>query len=237
MDVQEPIVRKKLSHEVRDRLLQMIEAGQFKPGDRLPSEHELMSSFQVGRPAVREALQSLESMNLVVIQHGERARVSEPSAEGLIAQIEPATRQLLNASSQNLEHLKEARQAFETGIVRIAIQKRTPEQIQRLKDAVESMRSSKGTPNFREYDKQFHTILAEMTGNPILLASSKAFLKWLSGFYQNLLEVKGLEDLTIEEHEEIAKYVESGDVEKAVQAVSDHILRVNALYNCHTNSN
>lgn len=229
-------MRKKLAHEVRDRLLQMIEARQLKPGDRLPSEHELMNSFQVGRPAVREALQSLENMNLLVIQHGERAKVRKPSAEGLIAQIEPATRQLLNSSAQNLEHLKEARQAFETGVVRIAIQKKTPEQIQRLKDAVENMRSFKGTSSFREHDKSFHIILAEMTGNPILLATSKAFLKWLSGFYQNLLEVKGLEELTIEEHEEILKHVELGDSEKAVQAVSNHILRVNALYNRHTSA-
>ena len=53
----DPIQRRKLYQEVLDRLMHRIEAGEFAPGDHLPSERELMEVYGVGRVAVREALQ------------------------------------------------------------------------------------------------------------------------------------------------------------------------------------
>ena len=55
----ERIARRKLSHEVRERLLARIRSGEFEVGSWLPSERDFMQSFGVGRPAVREALQDL----------------------------------------------------------------------------------------------------------------------------------------------------------------------------------
>ena len=66
-----PIQRRKLSDSVQDRVLSMIKSGDLAPGSPLPSERELMSSFAVGRPAIREALQNLQRMGLVEIRHGE----------------------------------------------------------------------------------------------------------------------------------------------------------------------
>jgi len=57
--VSEPIVRKKLSDEVFARLKHMIETGELKAGDDMPSERELMERYGVGRPAIREAMQAL----------------------------------------------------------------------------------------------------------------------------------------------------------------------------------
>ena len=55
----EKISRRKLSDQVLDRLRDMIRRGELKAGDVMPSERALMERFGVGRPAVREALQSL----------------------------------------------------------------------------------------------------------------------------------------------------------------------------------
>ena len=63
----EPIVRRKLSDEVFARLKRMIESGELQPGDEMPSERTLMERFQVGRPAIREAMQALANMGLVEI--------------------------------------------------------------------------------------------------------------------------------------------------------------------------
>lgn len=56
-----PIARRKLGEQVLEQLLLMIESGAVKPGDALPSERDLMATYGVGRPAVREALQALQS--------------------------------------------------------------------------------------------------------------------------------------------------------------------------------
>ena len=70
-----------------DRLLQRIRNGEWGPGDQLPSERELMETYGVGRPAIREAQQDLARSGILEIAHGERARVALPTADDLINQI------------------------------------------------------------------------------------------------------------------------------------------------------
>jgi DNA-binding FadR family transcriptional regulator len=76
--VSEVIQRRKLFHEVADRLQSAILSGALQVGEALPSERELMERYGVGRPAIREALLSLERAGLIVISGGERARVARP---------------------------------------------------------------------------------------------------------------------------------------------------------------
>ena len=100
-----PIPRRKLSHEVLDRLLPRIRSGEFPVNALLPSERDLMASLGVGRPAVREALQALERMGVVSIVHGEGARVLPLSANQVMNQVSDAAMHLLSGSSDLLEHL------------------------------------------------------------------------------------------------------------------------------------
>lgn len=236
MDKSEPIKRRKLSHEIRDRLLKMIQVGELKEGDRMPSEHELMERYSVGRPAVREALQTIENMGLISIQHGERAKVKKVTVEDILIQIDSTTRHILSSSLQNVEHLREARQVFEAGVVILATQRASSNCIAKLKKKLEVMHVSKNNrAEFLKADQDFHTTIAEISGNPILLAVSKAMFKWLSeshrDYEQNLLGVPELEDLTLKEHEAIFEHISKGDATGAANSISDHILRVNKLYN------
>ena len=227
----DPIPRRKLSHEVRDRLLQMIESGELSPGDKMPSEHELMEFFQVGRPAVREARQALENMGLLSIHHGERATVRIPTAQGVIEQMDLVTRQLLMNSHENVQHLKEARQVFEAGVVSLACQRATPEELEKLEKQLHKMRDSMTNQGkFLRADQRFHLILADMSKNPIFSSVLRALFRWLQDYHQGLLGVEGLEELTLREHQEIFDHVKVGDSVGAARAVSNHILRVNSLY-------
>ncbi|MFO1050368.1 MAG: GntR family transcriptional regulator, partial [Geminicoccaceae bacterium] len=125
MIASEPIRRRKLSHEVLDRLLTRITRGELAAGDHLPSERDLMTLYGVGRPAVREALQALERMGFLTITHGERARIVAPTARTMIDQVALSARHLLSTSPTSLEHLKDARVFFETGMVRLAAERAT----------------------------------------------------------------------------------------------------------------
>jgi DNA-binding FadR family transcriptional regulator len=231
----EPIKRRKLSHEIIDRLIDMIQTGELQEGDRMPSEHEIMERYGVGRPAVREALQTIENMGLISIQHGERARVKKVTAEDVLGQIDSTTRHLLSSSSQNVEHLLEARQIFEAGVVILATQRASSNCIAKLKKKLEAMRNAKGDrAKFLKNDQDFHTTIAEISGNPILQAVSNAMFRWLSeshrDYERNLLGVPELEDLTLKEHEAIFEHISKGDANGAAKSISDHILRVNKLY-------
>ena len=227
----QPIIRRKLSHDVRDRLLAKIESGELACGEKMPSEHEIMALYKVGRPAVREALQFLENLGVISISHGERATVCAIDAETILSQIDFTTKKLLNASSENIKHLREARQTFETGVVRLVAARRSNEDLQKLRSILSEMTDNMNNLTvFLQKDQKFHVTLAEITGNPILIAAAKALFRWLSDWAKTILKAPGLEQLTIDEHGLILSAIEKGDPDLAARMVSDHILRINTLY-------
>jgi GntR family transcriptional repressor for pyruvate dehydrogenase complex len=63
-----PIRQKRVPQEVAEKLKDAILLGQFKAGDRLPSEKELSQQFQVSRTTIREALRSLENSGFISIR-------------------------------------------------------------------------------------------------------------------------------------------------------------------------
>jgi GntR family transcriptional regulator, sialic acid-inducible nan operon repressor len=228
---QEPILRRKLSHEVVERLLSRIESGEIAPGDPLPSERELMETYQVGRPAIREALQSLERWGLVTITHGERARLVVPTAGNLMAQIQEGARHLLRSEPHSLDHLKDARLFLETGMARLAAERATPEGVAALRARLDDHREAlTHLEDFLDRDMAFHREIAQLSGNPIFPAIIEATFGWLGAFYRSLVRAPGAEQLTLAEHERILAAIEAGDPDAAAAAMGDHLTRANDLY-------
>lgn len=232
MEVTEKIVKRKLSDDVLERLMQLIGSGQFAPGDTFPSERELMEQFGVGRPAVREAMQSLQSAGLIAIQQGQRPKVTQPTALGIFSQIDIAARHLLNSSPGSLEHLKEARLLFEVGIVRRAAENLTPEDADRMHAALEMQKLYFRTQpdKFVEADIAFHIAIAEATKNPIFVAISQAMLSWLKQFHTNIVRLDGKEPFTMSEHQRIFEKIVAKDPDGAAFAMTDHLKRSRAVF-------
>jgi DNA-binding FadR family transcriptional regulator len=226
-----PIQRRKLFQEVLDRLIERIRSGEFRPGEQLPSERELMTSYGVGRPAVREALQALERSGIVSISHGERARVVMPTAGSLIEQIASSAQHLLSVEPGSLEHLKDARLFLETGLASRAAARATPEAVAELRQRLEEHVAARHRlDEFLPRDMAFHRQIAAMTGNPIFPAIIEAMFGWLSAYYVDLVRLPGTEELTIAEHRRIFEAIASGDEAAAAAAMHDHIARANELY-------
>ena len=107
-----PLARKKLSEMVEEELEQMIRRREFAVGEQLPSERELMTFFNVGRPSVREALAALKRKGLVQISNGERARVSRPSADTIIGELSGMAKDFLSHPG-GIAHFEQLRLFFE----------------------------------------------------------------------------------------------------------------------------
>lgn len=231
MAVQGAIPRRKLSHEVFDRLLKRIEAGEFAPGDKLPSERALMDAYAVGRPAIREALQTLQRAGIVSITHGERARVTAPTAKTIIEQIGGSARHLLQTQPQTLDHLKDARLLFEVGMIRRAAERATDTDVGRLRQRLEEHKSALShLEDFLDKDMAFHREIATITGNPIFPALAQAIFEWLAAFYATLVRLPGSEQLTLAEHTRIFEAIAARDSDAAERAMADHLTRANDLY-------
>jgi GntR family transcriptional regulator, sialic acid-inducible nan operon repressor len=230
-ELESPIKRRKLSDAVLERLLYMIETGAVQPGDQLPSERELMSRYRVGRPAVREALQTLKNMGLIEIHHGERARLNDISAHSLLVLIDRSARHLLKTCPQTLESLNEARLFFEIGMVRLAVKRGTAEDVRRLEERMAELRSSVGDRDaFVKADMAFHNTLASFARNPLFEALSEFLLLWLFEHHPQVLAAPGVEELTIAEHQALLDRIAARDEEGAVRTLTEHLTRANPRY-------
>jgi DNA-binding FadR family transcriptional regulator len=230
-DASETIVRRKLAHEVFDRLKAMITEGNLSVGDPMPSERDLVERFGVGRLAIREAMQALASMGLIQIIHGGRARVTRPTARTIFQQVDLPAHVLLSGSPASLEHLKQARRFFERGMVREAAEKATAEDIEKLAETARRQGERlSDPPAFILADMRFHTQIAAISRNPIFEAVSEAMLSWLREYHTETLIWTGKENLTLAEHQEILDHIRNHDPDAAEAAMVKHLDRSSALY-------
>jgi len=227
-----PILRRKLSDEIQDRLLDLIKNGNMQPGQTLPSERELMTRYEVGRPAIREAMQNLQRMGLISIKHGGRPKVAKPSMDLMIEQMSESMRHMLVHSASTMGYLKEARVTFESEMARIAAAKRTEPGLARIRRVMSRQAENKDNPaRFMELDGEFHLAIAAVGGNPIFESLSFALFNWLAEFHTDQVRQPGLEQVTLAEHEAIFSAIRDGDTVAAGEAMRDHLNRANELYN------
>ena len=222
---------RKLSDEVQDRLLRLIREKPLTPGDALPSERELMADYGVGRPAIREAMQSLQHMGVVDIRHGGRPRVAKPTLDGLVERLGTGMRHVLTHSESSLEHLKEARVSLESEMARMAASRRDENDVRDLRAILASQKAARSdAERFLEQDGRFHRRIAAISGNPIFETVAHGIFSWMRTFHVETVRKRGLESLTLAEHGAILDAIAEGDGEAAARAMRDHLERANALY-------
>lgn len=231
MSSPESIRPRKLSDQVQERLLHLIRDDRLAPGDALPSERELMVRYQVGRPAIREAMQSLQHSGVIEIRHGGRPRIASPSLDGLLEVLGPSMRHLLTHSQSSLDHLKEARVLLESEMARMAATRRTEADIAELQALLaeqDNLRTD--SEAFLESDGQLHRRIAALSGNPIFETLAFGIFSWLRTFHTEQVRKRGLESLTLAEHRAIVEAIIQGDAAGAASAMRAHLERANALY-------
>lgn len=147
-----------------ERLERAILAGEYAPGDQLPSERDLAAERGVSRSVVREALNRLASIGLVRSQHGSGTRVESPSRD----QVSATYQRLISLAGLRQEHLAEVRLPLETAIAARAALVRTDDHLERLEETQRILGNPRRSLEAHvQADLQFHGILAEATGNPL----------------------------------------------------------------------
>lgn len=163
-----PVEPVRAYQQIAEQIERAVVSGEFKPGDRLPSERELVEQFQVGRSSVREALRVLESSDLV------RSRLGDPRGPQVMpVSVRPLRKTLARFASVergNFAALVQFRMIVEGAANLLAAQYRTDEHLSAMERVNARMRAALGADldQFSQADFEFHQAVARASGNPLL---------------------------------------------------------------------
>jgi GntR family transcriptional regulator, sialic acid-inducible nan operon repressor len=228
----EPLVieRRKLFEHVAAHLESQILSGKLRPGDQLPPERELQMRFGVGRPAIREALITLQRAGLVEIANGARARVATPTASNIFAGMAPGIRQML-ASDEGQKHFQDARAFFEAGLARHAARSATAADMEELRAALDANCAAIGDVDaFIRTDIAFHFVLARIAHNPVFLALHDQISGWLKEQRIVTLAAPGQDRTAYEAHLSIFNAIFARDPDAAERAMLGHLNQLAATF-------
>ncbi|WP_342620997.1 FadR/GntR family transcriptional regulator [Rhodoferax sp. GW822-FHT02A01] len=152
---------KGLVNEVMESLAGSIRSGAIKPGEKLPTESEIVARFDVSRTVVREAISRLQANRLVETRHGVGtfALPPEDTKNFKIADVDFAT-------VADVIALLELRISLETEAAGLAAQRRTEQNLQSMQAMLDAFviaieEDSDAVPS----DFNFHMEVARATGN------------------------------------------------------------------------
>lgn len=230
LDIKRPIAKTKLSDAVADELENMIRTGELMVGDPLPSERDLMETFAVGRPSIREALAKLARKGLVRIRSGERTLVTRPSPDAIIGELSVMSKDFLSQPG-GIKYFNQLRKFFETSLVRYAAEFAEPSDLEELEAALELNRTSVGNEDlFKKTDVNFHRVIARIPRNPIFEAISTALADWVVTERPTIDDEADGHEKSVAEHSLIFQAIAAHDVEAAERAMTMHLNFVNERY-------
>ncbi len=162
----EKIALPKMAELVAERIRGQIARGEFKPGDSLPSETELLERFGVARPTMREAIRILESESLIATrrgaQTGPKVRAIDVSVLGRRAGL------LLQMSGATMDDLYEAQAVLEPKAARLAATRRSKADLRALRELIERAHRVTDVVDFSPIAVEFHVALVRASKNKTL---------------------------------------------------------------------
>jgi GntR family transcriptional repressor for pyruvate dehydrogenase complex len=209
--------------QIRDAIL----SGDLPEGERLPNERDLAGRFEVGRPTVREALRSLETLGIVEIRAGRTggAYAARPSE----ATLGSALSTLVSLRGASPQELAEFRLGFEADTAWWAAKRADADDVRELEALVGETRrqleqvTDDWTP-VTEADARWHEALARVSRNRLRIGISlglhEPFLRQVPG----LREAHARYARTIPEGlAAITAAVKAHDADAARAAMRDHV--------------
>jgi GntR family transcriptional regulator, transcriptional repressor for pyruvate dehydrogenase complex len=153
---------------VSRELRRLIDSGELKAGDQLPTEAELATQFGVNRSTVREGIRQLENEGLVSRQGRKRLTVSVPGSGKISSQ---ATRALV-MRQVTFRELWEVALVLEPACAALSAQNREAQQLAALRANVARTRHAlQDTRLSTDLDTEFHALVTEGAHNTALLLS------------------------------------------------------------------
>jgi GntR family transcriptional repressor for pyruvate dehydrogenase complex len=217
--------RQTLAQSVAKQLLEAIRKGLLKPGERLPPERELMAQLKVSRTSLREGLQALAIGGVINTRPGHGTYINVLSAEQLLDSQTMASL----FESKTLTQLSEVRGMLEIGMVSLAAERATEEDLKILAENVYKMEKSATTHDRSlriKAELDFHGSLARATKNVVLLTLLGFLHKLLVRLLEKVLSIvmskPGRNKESIDIHRRLYEAIRSQNKDEAECLMREH---------------
>ena len=215
-----PIVSRHIADDVVDRLVTAVALGLYVPGQQLPTERELATMLGVSRSSVREALQQLTTSGYLEVRRGRKGGYFVLADWGPTS-AERVRRQLV-ANWAEFEQIFDARTLIEPLIARTAAARRTAQDMQAIRAALQAYLDAPDHDASRRADGSLHLAIAIATQNPILVGISMDLRTKISlnlGAEPYTDEVRRI---AIRQHQELVAAVTDGRADEAAAIAAVH---------------
>jgi GntR family transcriptional regulator, transcriptional repressor for pyruvate dehydrogenase complex len=215
-----PLEKHRLSDLIVDRITDLIGAGEYQIGMRLPSERELARSFEVSRPLVREALRIAESLGLIEVRPGIGAIVTHNGPE------------TANVAGYFCKHpievlaMLEAREVLLIRIAALAADRMTDLELHALKqiymDQI-AVSADEDIAHIVRLDQEFHDCIYRAARSPILYEAVQYTQSALDNQRTNVLTLGTRRAQSLAEHAQIVAALEAHDPKLAAARAKTHM--------------
>lgn len=217
----------KISERIARQIKDTILSGAMKSGDRLPPERELVERFQASRISIREALKNLEASGLLTIKPGSGVFVSEVNSKPMSESLAS----ILRIKKVSINELTEARMILEPTIAKLACDRMTPQDLQKLEENIAAaLTIVKSKVSARVKNIEFHSLLAESTRNSVLTLTVKTLLDVLQEMSSEIVDDSPqnveIASHTVRHHKKILEALKEKDAEKVFELMRKHILKI-----------
>ena len=216
-----PIKQQRLSEEVYRQLKESILNGQYKPGDRLPSEKSFCEAFGVGRPVIREALRFLENSGLISVKPGSGGGAFVQKIDSSI--LTNTFEGIVKLDGVSMRELAEARIALEMGALPLVIDRMAEDDIKALEENVKEAKESIEKGIRAKRNLAFHVLLVKASGNQLLIKIGEALFDLMDKLLDRYPYSAERSRIVLEEHRRMIEAFKAGEKEKVKQLMLKHI--------------
>lgn len=210
--------KRRLPQIIADKIIDLIESKELLPGEKLPSEQELMKELNVGRGTIREAIKSLVSRNIVEIRRGVGTFVAKNT--GVVE--DPLGFSFIDNKKKLVKDSMDVRLLLEPSIARWAARNATDSEILEIIELSKKIETAiLNDENYSDLDVEFHTKIANSSRNLVV----ENLIPILNTNIRSLIDVTHavLKEYTILSHKKIANAIKERDEEMAEQLMREHI--------------
>ena len=218
------VKRETLPEKIIGEIKSLIDDGQITHGSRLPSERKFAQMLGVSRPSLREAIKALSMLGIIVNKHGEGNFLSDDHDNW---PTEPLSI-FFSLKKGALIDIYEARKGMEMQAVALAAERKTADNIKKMKAALEKMRQSIGNADdFYRHDMHFHLAITAATKNEVIIdllgKIHKLSLETRDLLWKTADKYEADARLDLAKHEKLFEFIVAGEAENAATYVGKHI--------------